>query len=41
MQTAIFECLRIYGLAAVISVAIAATIKLIVIVLTRQGQSDS
>lgn len=40
MQTAIYECLRIYGLAAVISIAIAASIKLIVIVLTRHGQGD-
>lgn len=40
MQTAIIECLRIYGLAAIISVAIAATIKLIVIFLTHQGRND-
>lgn len=37
MQNAIFECLHVYGIAAGISVAIAVTIKLIVLALTRAG----
>ena len=35
MQNAILECLHVYGIAAGISVAIAVTIKLIVLALTR------
>jgi hypothetical protein len=38
MQNAIAECLYVYAIAAAISAAIAASIKLIVVILTRSGQ---
>lgn len=41
MLTAILESFHIYGLAAVISIGIAAMIKVISVALTRMGDSQS
>lgn len=40
MLTAILESIHIYGLAAVISIGIAAMIKVIAVVLTRAGNAQ-